>query len=118
MNTTEQEFWAEVALLIKPVVVPDIEYRLHYNSDGTIYLCTMQQHPDNTTYLVVDKDTYDRYFEYTVVDGKLVKNTSKINYHVQLLKSDKGFCVVKGHAGLLLEPGETFEEIEYYARTR
>jgi len=117
LNTTEQKFWDEVNALIKPINVPNIEYRLHYNDEGIIYLCTMEQHPEGTTFIVVDRTTYDNYYRYIVVNHTLVKITSDIKYRVQLKKSDSGFAVVKGHAGLLIEPGETFEEIEYYART-
>ena len=79
-------------------------------------MCTMQQHPDNTSYLVVDKDTYDAYYKYIVVDGALVKINSDAKYQVGLKKSSTGFTVIKGHASLLLEPNEIFEEIEHYAR--
>ena len=50
-----------------------------------------------------------------VVDGKLKKIDRDSGYYVQLEKSDKGYCVVKNHAGLLVEPEETYITTEYYA---
>jgi hypothetical protein len=107
------EFWAEFESLLTPESIEKLEYRIHYNDGGEIYQCTMQQHPDTTQYLVVTKDEYDRYFDYTVVEGKLKKIARDAGYHVQLQKSDTGFPTVKGHASLILED-EDYPEVEYY----
>lgn len=98
---------------IPPLV---IEYRFHYNELGEIYCCTMQQHPESTNYIVVDKTTYERYYNYRVVEGRLIKITHDNRHKVRLVKSQDGYCVVKGHAALLLESGETHHETEHYAR--
>ena len=45
-----------------------------------------------------------------------MKIDNDAKYRVQLVKSTKGFPVVKGHAGLLIED-EEYTDIEYYART-
>lgn len=105
-----KEYFAGV-IDIAPVV---IEYRLHYNELGEIYLCTMVDHPATTSYVVVDKDTYDTYFMYRVVKEQLVKIDNDAGYRVKLQKSNQGFAVVKDHAGLLIE-NETYPNIEYYA---
>ena len=95
---------------IPPMV---IEYRLHYNDLGEIYMCTMVEHPDNTDYIIVDQTTYDQYYMYRVVNKKLIKIDNDAGYRVKLRKAHKGFAVVKNHAGLLLED-ETYADVEYY----
>lgn len=117
MSPEEIEFFKEAEALINPVVQPQIEYRVHYDDTGEIVMCSMIDHPTSTEYLVVDKSVYDTYFMYKVVQGKTVKKTADSGYTVQLQKSNKGFAVVKGHASLLIEPTETYTDIEYYART-
>lgn len=113
MNQEEIDaYWAEV----KPVVPVQLEFRLHYNDVGQIYMCTMQQHPESDQYIVVDRKTYDNYFKYRVVNGKLKECISDSGYQRQLVKSTMGFPVVAGHAGLIIEPNETYLNIEYYGR--
>jgi hypothetical protein len=93
-----------------------IEYRLHYNESGNIYLCTMVQHPESTQYIVVDKKTYDAYHRYRVINGKLENIVQNNGLVLQLIKSDKGYKVVKNNAALLIEENETYLNIEYYDR--
>jgi hypothetical protein len=93
-----------------------IEYRLHYNESGDIYLCTMVQHPESTQYIVVDKKTYDVYHKYRVVNGKLENIVQNNGLVLQLVKSDKGYKVVKNNASLLIDENETYPNIEYYDR--
>ena len=91
-----------------------LEYRLHYDSDGNITMCSMQAHPENTNYVVVDKQTYDSYYHYTIVDSKPKLIDRMPKYRVQLTKSDSGYQVVKNHASIVLEPGEIYADTEYY----
>ena len=91
-----------------------VEYRIHYDNNNIITMCTMQNHPDSTQYLIVDKDTYDNYFSYNIVDGKLKKIDINPGYSVQLIKSNQGFCTIKNHAGVMLELNETHTTTEYY----
>ena len=110
-----KEFWQEVESLIKPIPKQDIEYRVYYDEDGEIHLCTMTgDTPGN--YIVVTRDEYVSYFQYQVIKGKLVKIDHDAKYRVQLAKSIQGFPVVRGHAGLLIED-EEYNDVEYYART-
>jgi uncharacterized protein YpuA (DUF1002 family) len=103
--------------LIEEIVEEPIEYRIHYDTAGNITMCTMQDHPDDTQYIVVSKDEYDSYFRYYVVDSKLKKIDIPSSNSIQLTKSDSGYQVVKNHAGLIVEAGETYEDIEYYDTT-
>lgn len=114
MNSIDEFFKA--LELITPLVSVELEYRLHYNQQGDIYMCTMQQHPSNTEYVVVTKEEYHRYSDYRVENKKLKLIDKGPVYHVQLKKSTKGFNVVKDHAGLLLEPDEAYANTEYYDR--
>lgn len=117
MSPEEKKFWDEVASLVKPEVKTELEYRLHYNNNGDIVMCSMADHPESTQYVVVDKNTYDNYFRYIVVDGKLKLVVSNPEYRARLQKSTKGFKVVKNHASLLVEPAEEYTDIEYYEPT-
>jgi hypothetical protein len=76
-------------------------------------MCTQQSHPENTQYLVVTADEYHEYFRYYIVDGKLKKIDTNPGYRVQLKSSDQGYCVVRNHAGILLE-NEDYRDVEYY----
>jgi len=108
------EFWQEVESLIEPIPKQDIEYRVYYDEHGAITLCTMTgDTPGN--YLVVTKQEYDTYFNYRVIKDRLVKIDHDARYCVQLTKSTKGFPVVRGHAGLLIED-EDYTDREYYDR--
>jgi len=98
---------------ITPIVDEPIEYRLHYDSSGGIIMCTQQAHPENTQYLVVAADEYHEYFRYYIANGKLKKIDANPEYRVQLKSSDQGYCVVKNHAGILLE-NEDYKDVEYY----
>lgn len=91
------------------------EYRIHYEDD-TITMCTMQNHPENTKYFVVDEETYNNYFLYEIVDNKLKKIDINPGYLVQLKKSNRGYEVIKNHAGIIVEPTDTHNnDTEFYA---
>jgi hypothetical protein len=102
--------------LIRDIPQQKIEYRIHYDSKGSIVSCTMIDHPVNSNYIVVDKETYDNYFRYDrVINGKLRKIVHDPGYRVQLHPSTSGYQVVKNHAALLLEEKETYDSTEFYS---
>lgn len=107
------EFLAELEQLLDKSLPEPIEYRFHYDETGRIYLCTTQDHPANTSYLVVNEEQYHRYYDYYVIDGHLKKFDRDFKNRVNLAKSNKGYKTVKGHAGIILED-EDYPEIEYY----
>lgn len=115
MNQDERDFWAEVESLVTPIAKVEVEYRLHYNESGEIIMCSMVDHPESDHYVVVSKDKYERYFDYRIADGQLIKIDQHSTYSVKLTKSDTGYPTVKNHAGVILEPGESYTETEYYA---
>ena len=110
------EFWQEFESLLEVGNTEPIEYRLHYNDGGEIYRCSMQQHPESTDYIVVDKETYDNYTKYRVdiIKKRLIKIDINPGISVQLKRSNQGYKAVKDHAGLLLEPDEIYGNVEYY----
>ena len=111
------EFEKALAMLT-PAVEEIKEYRLHYNELGIITLCSMINHPRDTTYIVVSQDEYENYFRYTIVDGRLKKIDNNPGYRVQLTSSTNGYVTVKKHAGLIIESTDTYQDIEYYDTNR
>lgn len=112
----EEEFNQAMAAFGGAIVPDPIEYRIHYNGLGEITMCSMQNHPDNQQYLVVDKSVYEHYYQYRVnVQRKTIEKIAfNLGISVKLKKSDHGYAVIKNHAGLLLENDEDFGNIEYY----
>lgn len=108
----------EALSLIKENPKPTVEYRIYYDSNGSIIECSMINHSDKSNYIIVDKETYDNYFRYDkVVNGKLRKIIFDPGYRVQLHRSNSGYKVVKNHAALLLEENETYDNTEFYNGT-
>lgn len=112
MNS-ESEFLAALEQLMSIAEEP-IEYRVYYNQDGKITQCSMRNHSTEGNYLIVTADEYENYFRYTVVNCKLKKIDIAYSFHLNLKKGDSQYRVVKNHAGLLLEPDETYTDTEYY----
>lgn len=116
MNQNWQEEF-EQAMKSFGIIIPEpIEYRIHYDDTGRITMCSMQQHPTDTQYLVVDRDLYDHYYQYkvNVQRKRLEKIAIDLGIRVKLKKSDSGYPVVKNHAGLIVESNEPYKDIEYY----
>ena len=112
----EEEFDAAMAALGGTIVPEPIEYRLHYDDSGKITMCSQQNHPVSKQYLIVDKELYESYSQYIVdVEKKQLKKVVfDPGVSVQLKRSSQGYAVVKQHAGLILEEGETWPDMEYY----
>ena len=109
---TQQEL--DQAMKQWPEIIEEtVEYRLHYDHTGFIYMQTLQNHPENTQYIVVDETVYFDTRDYKIVDGKPKIIDLPTGYRVQLKSSDKGYCVIKNHAGILLEK-EIYNDVEYY----
>lgn len=116
--------WAEVSRLVaehdaaRPTVI--IEYRLYYNTDGTIVGLWESGHPDGDNYIVLD-DPGLFYRSNTlwlrVQNKQLVVLDLTAPSKTRLQKASNGFQVAKGHAAVIIEPNETYTEVEYYDRT-
>jgi hypothetical protein len=111
--STELEF-IEALKNLSPLVEEPKDYRLHYDETGTIIMCSMQKHPENTQYIVVNKEIYDNYFRYYVQDSKLKLIDNDMGFRVQLKSSTQGYRVVKDHAGIILDDCEEYHDVGYY----
>ena len=114
MNQDERDFWDEVTRLVTTPLPLTKEYRLYYDNNDDIVMLSMQDHPPGDRYLIVDEQVYNNYHQYCVQNGQLKKIDKDILYHVQLTTGTNGYRVVKNHAGIVLEPGESYPETEYY----
>jgi hypothetical protein len=107
MDESELEFLKALEGLLVIEEAP-IEYRLYYNAT-TITSCSSQQHVDDGEYFIVDKDTYDNYFLYSVVNGELVQLGNNPGYNVQLKRGNTGYPVAKNNASIVIEQDEEYE---------
>lgn len=102
----------EEADSIKPT---EIEYRLYYDAETGDPKFMTTEKPEGD-FVVIDRETYDRavYNNLKVVDGELVKLNLDRVATTRLRKSTRGMPVVAGHASIVLEPTENYEDVEYY----
>jgi hypothetical protein len=116
--------WDEVARLVaeydaqRPKIVK--EYRLYYNSDGTVIGLWESGHPDGDNYIVLDDPgvfNSSNTLMLRVQNKKLIVLDPQAPLKTRLRKSNQGFTVVQGHAAVIVEQDETYTEIEYYDRT-
>lgn len=96
----------------------EIEYRLHYDSAGFIYMTTHlpTDHPENTQYIIVDSIIYEQAHKYKIVDGKPVEIKHDAGLRPAFIRNQKGYSVVAGQAALLLENDEEIDNTETYGR--
>lgn len=97
---------------VTPDPVP--EYRFYYDETGKIINCSAFNHQEGDNFIVVSKEQYDNYTKYEIKNRQLVTIPDSNKIISILFKSNTGFRVVKGHAGLLLESTEEYTDIEYY----
>lgn len=117
------DFWQEVFDLVAAYDAQrpkfEQEYRLYYNTDGTVIGLWENSFPETGDYIVLD-DPGVFYHTNTqllrVKNNKLVVLDPREPNRARLKKSDRGFRVVKGNAALVVESDETYEFIEYYDR--
>ncbi len=119
------EFWDEVFLLVKqydqqrPKIF--VENRLYYEKqDGTVIGYYETDHPEGDNYIVLS-DPNEFFKNNTtllrVKNNKLILLDPKQPNKSRLKKSQTGYKTVRGHAALLLEHNETYQDIEYYEQT-
>ena len=116
MNQEERDFLAEIDALIIPIITAAPEYRLYYNELGEIISGSMIEHPESGQYIIVTEEEYHNYFSYRVVDQKIQLIEKNTESQAKLKKSTAGYAVVKNQASLVIEPGEEYQDIEYYKR--
>ena len=59
------------------------EYRLHYDDNGKIIMCSSQNHPTDTNYLVVSETEYKNYFRYKIEDRQLVEIKTENKFYLK-----------------------------------
>jgi len=119
-----QDFWEEVRRLELANQSPDpvYEYRLYYNDSGEITagipVIVNRPLPDlpQDPYIVVSLDEYRNSANKVVHDGRLEKKRFDIDIQNYLIKSTKGFRVVKNNAALLINNDEQYQDTEFYDR--
>jgi hypothetical protein len=116
MTLAEEEFLLAFANLtpVKEVVE---EYRAYYDSVGKVTFYIANNFIDtDLKWINITREEYQAqdYQWMWVAGGKLVKRLPTYDHYFSLTRSDKGVKVVMHHAGLVLEPDETFSETEYY----
>lgn len=117
------ELWQEVFKLVedfdtkRPKSI--IQNRLYFNEDGSIIGLWETSHPEGDNFIVLDDTSI---FFHTNTHLLYVKNKKLevLDPHkpkkARLIKSNSGFKTIKGHAALLINENEIFENIEYYDR--
>ena len=115
MNRAEEEFLLAFAN-ITPIEVVE-EYRAYYDCEGKVifYMANNFIETDLKWVSITREDYQAQDHQWMwVVDSKLVKRLPTYDHYFSLTRSDKGVKVVKNHAGLVLEPDETYKDVEYY----
>lgn len=115
MNRAEEEFLLAFAN-ITPVEIVE-EYRAYYDDSGKVAFYMANNFIDtDLKWVNITREEYqaqDHQWMW-VVDSKLVRRLPTYDHYFSLTLSDKGVKVVKYHASLVLEPGETYDNVEYY----
>jgi hypothetical protein len=113
MNTTDE--FLKALQSIHPLPEIEIEYRFYYDDFGKITDCSQTNHQETGNYIVVTEYEYKHYYQYYIENDKLKMIDINPGYRVQLKRSSQGYCVVKNHAGIVLELNERYPTVEYYA---
>lgn len=94
------------------------EYRAYYDDQGTVLFFTGSGFPISGNWINISRDVYitHNWDNLKVKDGKLIRVETVYEHVFALTRSNKGYKVVQNHAGILLESGEEYPEVEYYDR--
>ena len=114
MNLNDSEF-LEAAKAWTPPVIGQPEYRLYYNTETKVGEF-MSQEDAPGEYIVIDRVTYENYSatQLRIKDGRAFVIPPKLHHTAQLVKSQTGYETVAGHAGVVLESGETYDNTTHY----
>lgn len=116
LSPAEQEFLKAFENFHAPTVHE--EYRAYYDDDGWVIGFAGSGFPEQGQWINISRDEYmtHDWQNFKVKDGKLLRIELTNKHLFALTPSNKGYTVVKNHAGILLEPGEEYPEVEYYER--
>lgn len=115
MTPQELEFLKGL-ISVEPIVVEE-EYRAYYDDTDKILYTAANKFPENNdNWISITKIQYQT-LECQWLwqeNGKIVERKPNYNYYFSLRPSTKGVKIVKDHAGIVVEPGEDYEDIAYY----
>lgn len=118
MSPAEQEL-AKAFADIQPVKVVE-EYRAYYDAEGWITGFAGSGFPENMdNWVHIPRELYvtHTWNHLRLIDGNIVKIEPNYNHYFALTKSNKGFKIVKGHAGIILEDHDNYSgQVEYYEK--
>lgn len=116
-------FWEEVDKLVAEYDATRTNVtsknRLYYDAAGCIIGLWKTDYPAGDNYIVLDStEVFDQNntLLLRVKDNRLVVLDPKEPVKVRLVKAASGFKTVRGHAALIIEPNESYTNIEYYDR--
>ena len=94
------------------------EYRVYYDETGRVTGMWETDHPMGNYVIITDPGLFhnNNTEALRAVDNELKLLDLTAPMKVRLVKSTKGFAVVRGHAAIILGPGESYEDTEYYDR--
>jgi len=94
------------------------EYRVYYDETGQVTGMWETDHPEGNYVIIADPRLFhnNNTQALRVVDGELKILDLTAPLKTRLVKSQTGFAVVRGHAALILGPGDTYKDTEYYDR--
>lgn len=94
------------------------EYRAYYTNEGWVTGFAGSGFPNDGNWINIPRETYitHDWQNLKVVDGKLIRVEPVYNHVFALTTSNKGYKVVKNHAGIILESDEEYPTVEYYER--
>lgn len=114
MINGEQEFLQAMENIV-PMTFKE-EFRAYYDDTDKILYLLANVFPDNNNWIEITKLQYQTLeCQWLWVEkGKIIKKTPTYEHHFGLTKSVKGYKIVKNHAGIILEEGDEYLDIEYY----
>lgn len=115
MNENILEFLKGIQTLEPTTVVE--EYRAYHDDNGKILWLLAANFPDsNQNWISISKQQYQT-LECQwlwIENGKMIERKPNYQHFFSLISSDKGVKIVKGHAGLVVEDDEEYQDIAYY----
>lgn len=118
MTTGEEEFIKAMQSFV-PKIVKE-EYRAYYDEDHWIIGFTGSGFPEGNNWVPIARELYvtHNWTNLRLVDGKIIYITPTYLHYFPLTKSTKGTKIVRGHAGIVLEDTDTYQDIDYYDTNR
>lgn len=114
----EEEFLSAMQSFIPSNV--NEEYRAYYDENNWITGFAGSGFPDGDNWVTITRELYitHNWSNLRLIDDKIIYVAPVYMHYFQLTKSTKGIKIVRGHAGIVLEELDTYQDIEYYDTNR